>query len=297
MMPLLADTDQFPIAPLIAGVVAFGAAVLLGSRALASAEGAGSATDADSSIEAEGSGSAAATRWVPGSMRESLMSAGIMDGSQQLAFLAVHVASTVLGGLVGMIGALRFESGVTSTLVVAAGLVIGWWIPASWLAGRRERRRAEIAADFPMMLDLLEIGLSGGLGLEAAWSRVRETIRGGSGAMYAEMRRVEVEVEFGVPWAVSLERAAVRSQVPAFRSLASLFGQSQRFGTELSRVVIVLSDSLRLESSQMLEERAHVASVRLLIPLGLLLFPATIIVFSGPLFLMLFETLQGVNAD
>ena len=111
------------------------------------------------------------------------------------------------------------------------------------------------------------------------------------------MNRIELDVDFGSSWSAALDRAAERTGVQGFRSLASLFGQSERFGTELSRVLVVLSDSLRLEASQALEERAHVASVRLLVPLGALLFPATVIILIGPLFLMLFEVLQNVNAD
>jgi tight adherence protein C len=113
----------------------------------------------------------------------------------------------------------------------------------------------------------------------------------------AEMRRVEVEASIGLGWNAALDRASARTGVPSFRSLGSLVGQSVRFGTELAKVLEVLSDSLRLETMQSLEERAHKASVRLLVPLGTLLLPATLVVFVGPLFILLLEALQTVNAD
>lgn len=285
--------SSLPLAPFVAGAVAFGVAVFLGRRMLAA--GVGSVQAATAGRGADGGLETAA--WIPRSARASMEAAGLFGADAQVSFILVRAFALAVGGIVGAVGAARVESGPVAALVAAAGLVVGWWMPVAWLEARRERRRAEIAADFPVMLDLLEIGLEGGLGLPAAWSNVSGTLRGTCDALADEMRRIEVEVAFGLDWSVALERAADRSHVAAFRSLASLIGQSTRFGTELSRVIVVLSDSLRLEAMQALEERAHVASVRLLVPLGAVLLPATLVVLVGPLLLMLIETLQGVNAD
>ncbi|MFM7260572.1 MAG: type II secretion system F family protein [bacterium] len=293
----LAAFVDLPVAPLVSALVAFGAAIVIGSRSFGVGRAESAAPASTPAAAPSPTVSATASRWIPASTRVSLDAAGIVGVDQQFLFVLVHACCIVVGGVIAAVGASYIDSGMVGTLIFAAGLVIGWWLPVSWLAMRRERRRAEIEADFPVMLDLLQIALEGGLGLAAAWTKVRETLRGSSDVLGEEMHRVEIEVEFGASWAEALDRAATRSEASAFRSLSSLFGQSERFGTELSRVVVVLSDSLRLESSQALEERAHVASVRLLVPLGTLLLPATIVVLVGPLFFMLFETLQGVNAD
>lgn len=293
MTALPPEISSLPLAPIAAGIVAFGAAILLGSRILAPTDGPlEGGTDSVESGDAK-----ASVRWIPQRIRASLDSAGLMEPDRQIAFVVVHALAIVLGGIIAIAAASRMESSMAATIVVAAGLLVGWWLPTAWLVERQVRRREEISADFPMMLDLLEIALAGGLGLPAAWAKVKDTIRGSSDPLAVEMRRIELDVDFGSSWAAALDRAAERTGVAGFRALASLFGQSERFGTELTRVMVVLSDSLRLEASQALEERAHVASVRLLVPLGALLFPATVIILVGPLFLMLFETLQNVNAD
>ena len=288
------------LAPIVAGAVAFFAILLLGRRSAAP----GSAADGGAVIETFASGDAddrflarIARSWIPRSWRESMSASGLYALDAQLAFVAVHGLSIVIGCLAGAIAAQRIESTTVASLVFVAALVVGWWVPLSWLEGRRVQRRLEMTADFPMMLDLLRIALGGGLGLPAAWTTVGNSMRGSSGALPEEMRRIELEVAFGLDWSAALDRASTRTGVQGFRSLGSLVGQSTRFGTELSKVLEVLSDSLRLEAMQSLEERAHVASVRLLVPLGALLLPATVIVLVGPLLLLLIETLQQVNAD
>jgi tight adherence protein C len=188
-------------------------------------------------------------------------------------------------------------SGVAVTLMAALGAGIGWWLPRAWLGGRRERARLEIVTDFPVMLDLLQISVQGGMGLPAAWATVTAGLRGVSDSLAREMRRVDLESGFGVGWSASLAAAAERTGVAEFRSLGSLLGQTQRFGTELSRMIQVLADSLRHEEIQSLEERAHRASVRMLLPLAGLVLPPTILVIAGPLFMLLLEGLRRATPD
>jgi len=82
---------------------------------------------------------------------------------------------------------------------------------------------------------------------------------------------------------------------PDFRSLGSLLQQTERFGTELSQAIQVLSDSLRNEEIESIEERAHRASVLMLVPIGVLLLPSTLLLILVPMFTMLLETLQDAN--
>lgn len=188
-------------------------------------------------------------------------------------------------------------TGFATFLMASLGAGTGWWLPRAWLAARRERRRLEIVTDFPIMLDLLQISLQGGMGLPAAWAVVTDGLQGVNDGLAREMRRVDMESGFGIGWSASLTAASERTGVSEFRSLGSLLGQTQRFGTEMSRMVQVMSDSLRHEELQTLEERAHRSSVRMLLPLAGLVLPPTILLVAGPLFLLLLDGLRMATPD
>ena len=206
--------------------------------------------------------------------------------------------SGVAGALAGLAVAVNLESSAQASLMLAAlGGVAGWMAPSSWLEARRARRRTEIASEFPGMLDLLQISIQGGMGLPAAWAAVAQGLGGASEALAQEMRRVEIEIGFGHGWTAALDETSARTGVREFRSLGSLLQQSERFGSDLSSTIRVLSDSLRHEEMQALEERAHHASIRMLFPLGALMLPATLMLVIAPMLILLFDQLADVTVD
>ena len=162
---------------------------------------------------------------------------------------------------------------------------------------QQSQRRIDILTDFPVVLDLMQISLQGGMGLPAAWDVVTTTITGSGDGMAQEMRRVGVEVNFGASWQVALDGAYERTGVIEFRSLGSLLQQTERFGTELSNMIVVLSDSLRIAELESLEERANRASVLVLIPIGGLLLPSMLLLLVIPSLVMLIEAVQSANVN
>jgi hypothetical protein len=58
-----------------------------------------------------------------------------------------------------------------------------------------------------------------------------------------------------------------------------------------------LSDSLRNEEIESLEERAHRAAVLMLLPISMLLLPATLLLIAAPLLTMVLETIEGANPN
>ena len=192
---------------------------------------------------------------------------------------------------------MSFNSSSTAIFLAGCmGAVIGWWIPRSWLEWRVAKRRIEIVSDFPIMLDLLQISVQGGMSLPNAWETVANTLESASDAIAQEMRWINLEVGFGVRWGESLMAATERTGVTQFRSLGSLLEQTERFGTGMSLMIQVLCDSLRHEEIQVLEERAHQASVKMLVPLAAMMLPGTILLIFGPIVLMMVDVLQNATA-
>jgi tight adherence protein C len=111
------------------------------------------------------------------------------------------------------------------------------------------------------------------------------------------MRRVDLEVAFGATWTQALAAAAERTGVQEFDALGSLLAQTERFGTEVAQMVKVMSDSLRNEQIEGLEERAHRASVLMVFVLAGMLLPATLLVMMVPVLTMMLENLGKANAN
>lgn len=232
------------------------------------------------------------------SYRRELADAGLGDSGEQLSFGALHVLCAVAGALGGAAFASRGggETGAITVLLGWLGGALGWWLPKYWLGARRAQRKLALSVEFPVMLDLLQISMQGGMGLSAAWTAVATSLEGAGDALAEEMRRIDLEVGFGEGWSRALATASDRTGVAEFRSLGSLLGQTDRYGTEVTQMIQVLSDSLRHEELQGLEERAHQASIKMLFPLAAMLLPATLLLIIGPLLLLLFDALQRADA-
>lgn len=224
--------------------------------------------------------------------------AGVRSRRDRLAWRAIRIscllASCAAGSMVATLAALPPGAGA---MVAAAGAALGWWIPHSWVGARVAARRMSMLADLPIMLDLLQIAMRGGMGLPAAWSSVAEGLRGSCEALSEEMRRIDLEVSLGTSWGAALTHSSARTGVTELRSLGSLMSQSEQFGSELARTLEVMADSLRHDELQNLEERAHKASVKILIPLAAFMLPATLLLIVAPLLLLLFQALQRATAS
>ena len=235
---------------------------------------------------------------LPKSLRRTLTVAGFATPNAQVKFVAIHALILILAVTCCTWFAISLNPAPTAIFLAGCiGAVIGWGIPRSWIEWRVTMRRIEIGSEFPVMLDLLQISLQGGMSLPTAWETVAKTLESSSDAIAQEMRWIDLEVGFGVRWGDSLMAATERTGVTQFRSLGSLLEQTERFGTGMSLMIQVLCESMRYEEIQVLEERAHQASVKLMIPLVVLMLPATILLILGPIVLMMLDVFNITTAD
>jgi tight adherence protein C len=237
---------------------------------------------------------------VPGAIARSLSAAGIDDIGHRRIFVLVAVAVAAVGAAAGWLAAWYLGlDGSPAVLLGAMGAstLLLAQIPFGWLASRIAARRAEILTNFAIMLDLLQLAVEGGMGLAAAWSTVTDALGHRGGALAAEMRRVDVQVGLGASWTSALHDAGARTGVSEFGSLGSLLGQAERFGTEVGRAIRVQCDAMRNEEVESIEERAHRASVKIVVPLVGLFLPAALLVTFVPLLIIVIEALSDATAD
>jgi tight adherence protein C len=77
----------------------------------------------------------------------------------------------------------------------------------------------------------------------------------------------------------------------------TVLSQTSRFGTSLAKALRVHADAMRIKRRQIAEETAAKATVKLIFPLVLFIFPAIFVVLIGPgaikIVKVLFPALSG----
>lgn len=218
------------------------------------------------------------------SLREQLARAGFHHSSAPAIYLGSKFVLLVigLGGLTAAV--LPFDSLILPVrlLVILWGAGLVFLLPNLVVAARRARRRREIRGSLPDAIDLLEICVSAGMGLDMAWNAVSDEIRAVCDILADEMALTNLEVHLGAPRAAAMRHMADRTGAEDLAALVSTIVQSERFGTSIGDALKAAATSMREVRSQRAEESAEKMPVKLLFPLVLFLFPAVLIVIAGP---------------
>src|SRR5687768_12540192 len=219
----------------------------------------------------------------PNDLREKLAHAGYYDTNAATIYMGAQLLLVILaiplGGLVALLLRLSLVIGLCVVVVIVAfcGLM-----PRIFLALRRKSRRDEVRRQIPDAIDLLEICVSSGMGLDMAWNAVSDEFRGVSEILADEMSLATLEIHLGAPRAQALRNMAERTGVEDISSLVATLVQSERFGTSVSQALRTYADAMRTERSQRAEEAAEKLTIKLLFPMVLFIFPVIFVVILGP---------------
>jgi tight adherence protein C len=216
-------------------------------------------------------------------LRAKLMRAGHYDESATYIYYGAQVALVLVALPIGGLLAYSFNLsmtvriGLVFLLVAIMGLVPNIIV---WIQSRA--RTAEVRRNLPDAIDLLEICVSSGMGLDMAWNSVTDEIRGVSPTLADEMALANLEMHLGAQRAEALRHMAHRTGVDDVSSLVATLVQSERFGTSISQALRTYADAMRTERSSRAEEAAEKLAVKLLFPMVGFIFPCMFIVILGP---------------
>jgi len=175
-------------------------------------------------------------------------------------------------------------------LVIIASFVIGFFIPQIFLGSAITRRQKNIRRALPDALDLLTICVEAGLGFDAALAKVSEKWTSELSLAFA---RVIQEIQLGKLRREALRDMAERVGIPELTSFVAAVIQSELLGVSMAKVLRIQSDQMRIKRRQHAEEEAHKAPIKMLIPMGLLIFPSLMIVLLTPAALKLMHSSLG----
>jgi len=227
-------------------------------------------------------------------LQKKLMQAGFRSPSAPAVFRVTQLGlMIILPGLVLFTYSLSAEPMSEALIPTLAAVAVGFFKPKFILNRLVAKRKLRITWGLADALDLMVITMEAGLGLNAAMLKVCDELKGVHPDICKEFELANLEIRVGRERSEALRNMADRSGVEDLNSLVGMLIQADRFGTSIARAVRVYSDSLRTKRRQRAEQAAQKAAFKLLLPLGLLLFPTMFIIILGPALLNILDMLGG----
>ncbi len=230
----------------------------------------------------------------PSNLKRELAEAGFHSRSAPTIYLGTKMLLFLIGlALCSALVAPLQVQGVTKFTLVATGALILFFLPNLFVWVARDKRRTEIRAHLPDAIDLLEISVSAGMGLDQAWNAVADEVRHVSTMLADEMALTNLEIHLGATRAVAMRHMADRTGSQDLGSLVAILVQSDRFGTSIADALRTFASSLREMRSLRAQEYAEKMAVKLIFPMVGCLFLPVVIVVAVPGFLKVFREFPG----
>lgn len=228
-------------------------------------------------------------------MVRSAQSHLILAGFDRTDQVAIYMAARILTPVVLVAAAVVFGEADPRwrSVAIVGGVIFGYLLPDYVLVKLARRRQRVILHELPPILDLLVVTLEAGLGLMEAIRVVgRETERRGQ-VLGKELSTAAAEMATGVSLNDALHNLAERTGVDEMKAVVAVLIQSKdiggRMGPALRAAAGLLTNRRRLRA----EESAQRSSIKMLLPLVLLILPAMMIIILGPALIQIFELLVG----
>ena len=145
-----------------------------------------------------------------------------------------------------------------------------------------KRREQASRRGFPDFMDLMIVCADAGMSLEAATEKVANEITYTHKILGIHLKIMTLEMRAGRPLRDALHNLAERLKIAEAKTLAILFKQSEELGASLTHTLRVYSAEMRERRIIAAEEKANALPVKMVLPLGLCVFPVMLIMILLP---------------
>ncbi len=214
---------------------------------------------------------------------EQLIRAGYLGRSAPAIYAGIKMLLFVAGVIATALILIPIDIYIiTKTMLIFLGGVLLFFVPNIMILMQFKKRRDRISQYLPEAIDLLEICVSSGIGLDMAWNIVADEIQSVSPVLANSMALSNFEIHLGVSRVEAMRHMATRTGVDEISSLAAMLVQSERFGTSIGTTLQIFATSIREEHYANAQENAEKMAVKLIVPMVLFIFPAVLITVVGP---------------
>lgn len=198
-------------------------------------------------------------------------------------FQFIRNVSTVIGILIALFIALNVPLIAKSLQFKALIIVLGMATPylgfKYWLKAKIKKRQEAVIHQLPDALDLLYISVDAGMHFNQAMEYTSQAM---TGPFAEELSVASQEMSVGATREKALKELAERTKNDDVSGFVSAVLQATENGWPLATTLKVQSDSVREARKANAEQRAAKASIKMLLPMVSLIFPALFIVLLAP---------------
>jgi tight adherence protein C len=230
-------------------------------------------------------------------LRRELVRAGFFHVDSVKYYIFVRIAAALSIPVIACLFALLVmeESDWTLKLgFVGLAFLIGNMGPSALLSRRQRLVMQKYRVLFPDLLDLMVVCVDAGLSLEAALERISMEMMKQSRALGLNLVLLGAEMRAGRSMAEALTSLADRLGLDEARSFAAMLRQSIELGTDVATALRVFSDEMRERRLMRAEERANQLPVKMVVPLGVFIFPVILGVILFPIIVQLLAVFRRI---
>jgi tight adherence protein C len=180
-------------------------------------------------------------------------------------------------------------------LLVGISAVVGIVGVDAYIARRRRLFQQEYRGVFPDLIDMLVVCSDAGLSLDAAFGRIGPEVSKKSPALGTNLAILGAETRAGRSMEDALAGFAERVNLEEARSFVIMLRQSLELGTDMGDTLRIYSDEMRGKRLLRAEETANKLPVKMVLPLGALIFPVILLVVLLPIIINLMGIFQKVG--
>ena len=208
-----------------------------------------------------------------------LVAAGWANRLSPTEFLAAKVVLAACGVIVGsLVGVLTHSAGKAVILAAVLGAV-GFIVLDLIVVRRGRMRREEMRRDLPDVLDILAVSVEAGMSFDAALAKLSDHK---AGPLVEQFQLVLSELAIGENRSYALRKMAERLDLPELTGVITTLIQSEQLGTPLGHILRTQATESRARRRIAAEERAMKAPVKMVLPIGMFIFPSILIVIVAP---------------
>jgi tight adherence protein C len=229
-----------------------------------------------------------------GKLRRDLLKAGYFGADAVNIYIVARLACALIPPALAyvFIAMVPREIPLPAQLgFVALVALVGFAAPDAYVARRQRLLLEQYRLVFPDLLDLLVVCVDAGLGLDAALERVRPEIAKRCRELGLNLEMMGAETRAGRSTPEALESLADRLGLEEALSFVSMLRQSIELGSDVGDALRVFSDEMRDKRLMRAEESANKLTVKMVLPLGLFIFPVVLLVVMLPVIIKLMGVL------